>query len=101
VLLLSSCGDSGSASEARTAAQVCDQMCGWPDECFQQLGVPALQGAECIQACEAQVDVVGIACVRSISTTIACLGTCDLESLSLDQLSACEDEAQAIGSACE
>ena len=100
LLLLSSCGDSGSASQARTAAQVCDEMCGWPDECFAQLGVP-VQGADCVQACEAQVEVVGIECVNAISKTIECLPSCDLESLTDEQLLACQDEAYAIVDHCE
>jgi hypothetical protein len=75
-------------------------MCGWPDECFAQLGVP-LQGADCVQICEAQVEVVGIGCVRAISSTIACLGTCDVESLTQAQLLACQDEALEIEFACE
>jgi len=100
LLLLGGCGDSGTSSQARTAAEVCDEMCGWPDECFTQLGVP-IQGAECVQACEAQVEFVGIDCVRSISDTIACLGTCDVESLSESQALACQDEALAIEAACD
>jgi hypothetical protein len=99
LLLLGGCGDSGS-SRARTAAQVCDEMCGWPDECFAQLGVP-VQGADCVQACEAQVEVVGFECVSAISNTIACLGTCDVESLSQSQLLACQDAALAIEAACD
>jgi len=100
LLLLGSCGDSGSASQARTAAQVCDEMCGWPDECFTQLGVP-VQGADCVQACEAQVEVVGIACVNAISKTIDCLGTCDVQSLTDEQLIACQSAALAITDHCE
>jgi len=100
LLLLGGCGDSGSSSsQARTAGQVCDEMCGWPDECFTQLGVP-VQGADCVQACEAQVEVVGIECVSAISNTIACLGTCDVESLSQAEALACQDQALAIGDAC-
>lgn len=100
LLLLSGCGDLGSRAEARLASQVCDELCGWPDACFTQLGVP-LNGADCIETCEAQVDVVGIGCVSAISATIACLGTCDLESLTEAELLACQDEALAIESACE
>jgi len=100
LLLASGCGDLGSRAEARLAAEVCDELCGWPDECFTQLGVP-LQGADCVQTCEAQVEVVGVACVRAISTTIACLGTCDVESLTLEEQLACQDEAEAISSACD
>ena len=74
-------------------------MCGWPDECFTQLGV-SLDGADCVQTCEAQVGVYGIDCVSAISSTIACLGTCDLESLTQEQALACQDEALAIESAC-
>jgi hypothetical protein len=87
-------------TECRQSVQVCDEMCGWPDECFVQLGVP-LQGSDCVQTCEAQVEIVGIACVSAISSSIACLGTCDVESLSQDELIACQDEALAIESACE
>lgn len=100
LLLLSSCGDSGPASQARTAAQVCNEMCGWPDECFTALGVP-VQGAECVQACEAQVEVVGIECVSAISNTIDCLGTCDLQSLGEDDALRCQGQAQAISDHCE
>jgi hypothetical protein len=100
LLLASGCGDLGSRAEARLASQVCDEMCGWPDQCFEQLGVP-LQGADCIQTCEAQVEVVGIACVSAISSTIACLGTCDVQSLTQAELLECQDEALAIEAACE
>ena len=75
-------------------------MCGWPDECFVQLGVP-VQGAECMQSCEAQADLVGVDCISAISDTIACLGTCDVESLTQEQALACQDEAQAISDACQ
>ena len=54
LLLLSGCGDSNAAG-ARTAGQVCDEICGWPDACFVQLGVP-VQAAECIQSCEARTN---------------------------------------------
>jgi len=99
LLLLSSCGDAN-AGQARTAAQVCDDICGWPDECFVQLGVP-VQGANCIQSCEAQADVVGLDCLRAISDTVACLGTCDVQSVTQQQALACQDQAYAIQSACQ
>ena len=85
LLLLSSCGDSDAAG-ARTAAQVCDEICGWPDACFVQLGVP-VQGAECVQSCEAQADLVGLGC--------------DFESLTDQQILSCQSVALAIDSACE
>lgn len=100
LLLLGSCGDSDSGSRARTAAEVCDEICGWPDECFVQLGVSA-PGAECVQSCEAQVDAVGLDCLRTISDTVACLGTCDFESLTEEQILDCQDVALRIESACE
>jgi hypothetical protein len=100
LLLASGCGDSGSRAEARLASQVCDEICGWPDECFTQLGVP-VQGGDCVQTCEAQVEVAGIACVSAIASTVECLGTCDLESLTLEQQLACQGEAEAISAACE
>lgn len=99
LLLLGSCGDSN-AGEARTAGQVCDEICGWPDACFVQLGVP-VQGPECIQSCEAQADLVGLGCLRAISDTVNCLGTCDLESLTDQQILNCQSVALAIDSACD
>ena len=100
LLLASGCGDLGSRAEARIGSQVCDELCGWPDECFTQLGAP-LEGGDCVQTCVAQVEVVGVACVSAISSTISCLGTCDLESLTEAELIACQDEALAIEAACE
>ncbi len=99
LLVLSSCGDS-TGGEARTAAQVCDQICGWPDQCFVQLDVP-IQGVECVQNCEAQADLVGVACLRALSETVACLGTCDLASLTEQQALACQSFALEIQAACE
>jgi len=99
LLLLSSCGDAN-AGEARTAAQVCDDICGWPDECFVQLGVP-VQGSDCVPSCESQVDAVGLDCLRAISDTVACLGTCDVQSVTQQQALACQDQANAIQSACQ
>jgi hypothetical protein len=100
LLLASRCGDLGSRAEASLASQVCDEICGWPDECFTQLGVP-VQGGDCVQTCEAQVEVAGIACVSAIASTVECLGTCDVESLTLEQQLACQGEAEAISAACE
>ena len=100
LLLASGCGDLGSRAEARLEARVCDELCGWPDECFAQLGYP-LEGADCVQTCEAQAGFVGIACISAINSTISCLGTCDVESLTVEQQLACQDEAEAISSACD
>ncbi len=99
LLMLSGCGDS-KTGDARTAGQVCDEICGWPDACFVQLGVP-VQGAECVQSCEAQADFVGLDCLRAISDTVNCLGTCDLESLTDQQILNCQSVALTIDSACE
>jgi len=99
LLLASGCGDLGSRAEARLASQVCDEICGWPDECFTALGVP-LQGGDCVQTCEAQAEDVGIACMSAIASTVECLGTCDVESLTLEQQLACQGEAEAISAAC-
>ena len=96
LLLLGSCGD----SEARTAEQVCDEICGWPDECFVQLGVPPVERAECVQSCEAEAEMVGLDCLRAISDTFDCLGTCDFESLTDQQLLNCREVALGIDSAC-
>ncbi|MBW2159734.1 MAG: hypothetical protein JRH14_07170 [Deltaproteobacteria bacterium] len=104
LLLASGCGDLGSRAEARAASQVCDELCGWPDECFSQLGAP-LEGADCVQTCEAQAEVVGVACVSAISSTISCLGTCDVASLTEAEAAAaaakCQGQAEAIAAACE
>jgi len=96
----SGAGGAGGAGGGRTAAEVCDEMCGWPDECFTQLGVP-VQGADCVQTCNAQAELVGIACISAINSTISCLGTCDVESLTVEQQLACQDEAEAISAACD
>jgi hypothetical protein len=100
LLLLSSCGDSGETAQARSAAQVCDEICGWPDECFVQLGVP-IQGADCVPNCQSQAELVGLACLSAISDTVACLGTCELESITEQQALACQSVALGIESACE
>jgi hypothetical protein len=98
-LLLISCGDSNSRSGPRSAAQACDEICGWPDECFASLGIPVQ--ADCVQSCEASVDAVGLDCISAILTTIDCLGTCDLQSVTNEQALACREQALAIDSACQ
>ena len=100
LLLLASCGDSGNGGAARTAGELCDEVCGWPDQCFAELGVP-LEGAECVQSCEASVEVVGLPCLQAINNTVTCLGTCDFNALTDRQILNCQDEAQAISTACE
>jgi len=77
-----------------------DEVCGWPDMCFAELGAE-IQGDQCVDACVQQVDVVGVDCLRAIANVVSCLGTCDFESLSNDQILACQDEAEAISAACE
>ena len=100
LFLLVACGDSGTNGTARTAGSLCDEVCGWPDECFVALGVP-LQGAECMQNCEASVDAVGVDCLGAIVDTVDCIGTCDVESITEQQALACQGEAEAIVAACE
>jgi len=100
LLLLASCGDSNGLGAARTAGELCDEVCGWPDMCFAELGAE-IQGDQCVDACVQQVDVVGVDCLRAIANVVSCLGTCDFESLSNDQILACQDEAEAISAACE
>ena len=73
-------------------------MCGWPDDCFAQLGV---NGSDCRQACEESVDSVGLACLQAIHDGVACLGTCDPEAITNEDVVRCEAAAQAIDSACE
>ena len=100
LLLLAGCGDSSKAGTARTGGELCDEVCGWPDACFVELGVP-LQDAECVQSCEASVEVVGLPCLQAINNTVSCLGTCDFEALTDEQIRSCEDEAEAISAACD
>ena len=100
LVLLAGCGDSGRGGAARTAGELCDEICGWPDACFQELGVP-VQDEECMQSCEASVEVVGLPCLQAINNTVACLGTCDFESLTEQQILACQDEGQAVSGACD
>lgn len=94
LLLILGCGDADPASQA------CGEICSLPDECFAELGMP-IQSGDCVQTCEAQVEYVGVDCLNAISATIACLGTCDVESLTQEQALACQDEALGIESACE
>ena len=91
-VLACGCGDS--------ASQACGELCSMPDECFAELGIPP-QGSDCMQACEAQVEYVGVECINVIADTIECLGTCDVESLTNEELLACQDEALSIESACD
>lgn len=99
VLLLAGCGDSGPGA-ARSAGELCDEVCGWPDQCFVELGVP-VEDAQCIQSCESQVDVVGIGCLAAIADTVACLGTCDFDALTEADINRCQSAAEAISTACE
>ncbi len=100
LLLLSSCGDSSDRAQARSAAQICDEICGWPDECFIELGVP-VQGADCVTDCQTQAGLVGLACLTAISDTVACLGTCEFQSLSEQELLACQSVAFEIQDTCD
>ena len=104
LLLASGCGDLGSRAEARLEARVCDELCGWPDECFAQLGYP-LEGSDCVQTCEAQGGLVGFGCISAINSMISCIGTCDVESLTEAEAAAaaerCQGQVDAISAACD
>lgn len=100
IALLTSCGDSGENGAARTAGELCDEICGWPDACFAELGVPVDDG-DCLPTCEASVEVVGLGCLQAINNTVSCLGTCDFEALTNEQILDCQDEAEAIAAACD
>ena len=100
LLLLSACGGSDDGGRPRTTSALCDEMCGWPDSCFVELGV-STPADDCVQSCEAQAEVVGFDCLRAIADTVNCLGTCEVEAITQSQALACQDEAEAIGSACE
>jgi hypothetical protein len=100
LLLLVGCGDSNDSGAARTAAELCDQVCGWPDDCFSEFGVP-VQDAECIQACEASVEAVGMACLQAIHNTIECVGTCNPDAITDDDIARCQSAARAIESSCD
>ena len=96
LLLLAGCGGSeADDGGARSIAQVCQEVCGWPDECFALLGVP-VQRDECVATCETQAQTVGLACITAIADTVDCLGTCDPESLTPQEISACEAAARGI-----
>ena len=98
--LLGGCGDADLPAQARSAAQVCNEICAWPDACFIQLGVP-VDRTDCVPNCESQVDLVGLACLTAISDTVTCLGTCELESITEQQALACQSVALRIESTCE
>ena len=100
LVLVIGCGDSGKNGTARTAGELCDEICGWPDACFVELGVP-IEDAECVASCEASVEGVVVPCLQAINNTVACLGTCDFDALTDQQILACQGEAQAISAACD
>ena len=100
LLLLVGCGESNAPGAAFSGDSLCDEVCGWPDACFEALGAP-LGGADCMEACEASVDAVGAACLGAIADTVNCLGTCDVESITESQALACQDEAERISSSCD
>lgn len=99
LLLIGACGDADGPAGVRSAAQVCDEICGWPDECFIQLGVPVQ--ADCVPSCQSQAGVVGLACLTAISDTVQCLGTCDFQSVTEEQALACQSVGLRIESACQ
>ena len=100
VLLLAGCGDSDSSGAARTSAEVCDEVCGWPDQCFVELGVP-LADATCVSDCMQSVEVVGLACLQAIAGTVSCLGTCDFNALTDADIQRCQGVAQSVVDTCE
>ena len=100
LLVLGSCGDSD-AGQARTAEQVCDEVCGWLEECLVEPGSPPLERAECVQSCEAEAEMVGLDCLQAVSDTFACLRTCDLDSVTNQQILDCEDAFLSVDSVCE
>ena len=99
VLLLAGCGDSGSGAP-RTSGELCDQVCGWPDQCFTELGVP-VSDATCVSDCMQSVEVVGFACLQAIASTVDCLGTCDFNALTDADIQRCQGVAQSVSNACE
>lgn len=100
LVLAAGCGDSGGSGTARTAGGLCDEVCGWPDQCFAELGAP-LNDGDCMAECEASVEVVGVACLGAIADVVSCLGTCDFESIGPAEAEACADQARAISDVCE
>lgn len=54
-----------------------------------------------METCEAQVEYVGVDCLNAISSTIACLPSCDLDELTEEQVADCQDEALGISAACD
>jgi hypothetical protein len=108
VVAIAACGDTtdgysggagGDVGEPRTAEAICNEVCGWPDECFVAFGVPV--AGDCAATCESSVETVGIACVQAIADTVACLGTCDVESITEQRALACQDDAERIGASCD
>lgn len=92
-------GAGGEVGQPRTVDQICDEVCGWPDECFVAFSVPV--AGDCTATCESSVEQVGAACVEAIADTVACVGTCDLESVTEQQALACQDDAERISVACD
>lgn len=100
LLLLAGCGDSGDGGAARTAPELCDEVCGWPDQCFVELGVP-IEDSTCVSDCMQSVEFFGVACLEAIADTVSCLGTCDPMSITQEDAERCQSTALGIETACE
>lgn len=99
-LVVAGCGDSDGGGSGFSGGGLCDDVCSWPSSCFDEFA-PAIGDADCMDACEASVDVVGAACLEAINATVYCLGTCNEEDISIADIERCQATAQQIDSACD
>jgi hypothetical protein len=90
----------GFNGSAGTAGELCDEVCGWPDACFAELNV-SVEDGQCIQTCVASVKEVGMPCLQAINDTVSCLGTCEFDALTDQQLLDCQGQAEAISANCD
>ena len=97
---LAGCGDSDAEGLAFGARTLCEDVCSWPGSCFGEFA-PELPDADCIEACEASLDVVSPACLEAIDATVLlCLGTCNEDDISIADVERCQDLALQVDSAC-
>ena len=60
-----------------------------------------LGGRGCVAECVAASKSIGVGRINAIADTITCLPSCELESLTDEQLLACQDEAALIDAQCD
>ncbi len=98
-LLLAGCSGSDSGGPGFSGT-LCQDVCAWPSSCFDQFA-PTVSNAECLESCDASIDLFGEACLEAINATVYCLGSCREEDITVDDINRCQGTALQIDSACD